>query len=116
MCNPNIWFIGINTTFHFYFCTCKNENITLLLPEKLWDTCDAKRLKIKESIDFPAPLIPYSWLMIPLADTSYQSGFPYGLRGVIMGMFLLGLLCYNAWEDDAAGATICWLRRWRWGC
>ena len=54
--------------------------------------------------------------MIPLADTRYQSGSPYGLRGVSMGMFLLGLLCYNAWEDDAAGATICWLRRWCWGC
>ena len=35
------------------------------------------------------------------ADTSYLSESPYGLWGVIMVVFLLGLLCYNAWVDDA---------------
>ena len=37
-----------------------------------------------------------------LADTSYLTDSPYGLWGVVMVVFLLGLLCYNAWVDDAA--------------
>ena len=36
-----------------------------------------------------------------LADTSYLSESPYGLWGVIMVIFLLAMLCYNAWLDDA---------------
>ena len=36
-----------------------------------------------------------------LADTSYLSESPYGLWGVIMVVFLLAMLCYNAWVDDA---------------
>ncbi|MBE6415421.1 MAG: hypothetical protein E7032_02685 [Akkermansiaceae bacterium] len=36
-----------------------------------------------------------------LADTSYLAGSPYGLWGIIMVVVLLGLVCYNAWEDDA---------------
>ena len=40
--------------------------------------------------------------MLLLADTSYPTASPYGLWGVIMVVFLLGLLCYNAWTDDAA--------------
>lgn len=37
-----------------------------------------------------------------LADTSYLTASPYGLWGVVMVVFLLGLLCYNAWVSDAA--------------
>ena len=36
-----------------------------------------------------------------LADTSYLSESPYGLWGIIMVIFLLAMLCYNAWLDDA---------------
>ena len=36
-----------------------------------------------------------------LADTSYLSESPYGLWGIIMVVFLLAMLCYNAWVDDA---------------
>ena len=36
-----------------------------------------------------------------LADTSYLAGSPYGLWGIIMVVVLLGLVCYNAWVDDA---------------
>lgn len=36
-----------------------------------------------------------------LADTSYLTASPYGLWGVIMVLFLLAMLCYNAWVDDA---------------
>ncbi len=36
-----------------------------------------------------------------LADTSYLAESPYGLWGIIMVVVLLGLVCYNAWEDDA---------------
>lgn len=37
-----------------------------------------------------------------LADTSYLAGSPYGLWGIIMVVvLLLGLVCYNAWVDDA---------------
>lgn len=36
-----------------------------------------------------------------LADTSYLLESPYGLWGIIMVVVLLGLVCYNAWVDDA---------------
>lgn len=36
-----------------------------------------------------------------LADTSYLAESPYGLWGIIMVVVLLGLVCYNAWVDDA---------------
>lgn len=36
-----------------------------------------------------------------LADTSYLTDSPYGMWGVIMVVILLGLLCYNAWTNDA---------------
>ena len=36
-----------------------------------------------------------------LADTSHLSESPYGLWGIIMVIFLLAMLCYNAWVDDA---------------
>lgn len=41
--------------------------------------------------------------MVPLlADTSYLSASPYGVWGLIMVLFLVAMLCYNAWLDDAA--------------
>lgn len=36
-----------------------------------------------------------------LADTSWLTGSPYGVWGIIMTIVLLGLVCYNAWQDDA---------------
>ena len=36
-----------------------------------------------------------------LADTGYLTSSPYGMWGVVMVIFLLGLLCYNAWVDGA---------------
>ena len=39
--------------------------------------------------------------MYYLADTSYLTESPYALWGVIMVVVLLGLACYNAWQDDA---------------
>lgn len=56
----------------------------------------------QDSIDIPLQ----AWYTVDmstlLADTSYLTASPYGLWGVVMVVFLLGLLCYNAWVSDAA--------------
>ena len=32
---------------------------------------------------------------------NYLTGSTYGVCGIIMAVVLLGLVCYNAWQDDA---------------
>ncbi len=39
--------------------------------------------------------------MVFAADTGYLQNSPYGIWGIIMVVFLLGMVCYNAWQDDA---------------
>ena len=43
----------------------------------------------------------YTVSMVFVADTSYLLNSPYGIWGIILVIFLLGMVCFNAWHNDA---------------
>ncbi len=55
---------------------------------------------MEKKIDI-CPARPIIRRMYCLADTGSLADTTYGVWGIIMFILLLGLVCYNAWQDDA---------------